>query len=320
MRSSETSSICEVTYFAERDIDVWLAEELRVNSTFARWFAGRANFTEDVECPAQRCSVSVMGENGETDVEAIFKSVSGRTFALLVENKIEHSISVNQIARYLDRGKYGMGYGFWDQFSIIIFAPAAKLAKYADVIGQTPRASFEEAAQFLSTTGTDARTQYRSVFLARAAMEKNLEVDGADAFRVSFWKSVYEMLDKKYPGYFSLDRTAYPRTTYFAANCVDAPGYFRVDLKGHMGEVDLAFKNSNAGQLLNFLEANKPEFARIVFNKRSIALQIKDLPKFFVGDGAATVETHALKSFEAAHMLLEFWKANRVFFDSHYGA
>ncbi len=41
-----------------------------------------------------------MSENGETDVEAIFLTFNGRRLALLVENKIEHSVTVDQLERY----------------------------------------------------------------------------------------------------------------------------------------------------------------------------------------------------------------------------
>src|SRR3712207_610685 len=104
---------CEVRAFAERDVDVWLAEELRVNAPFAQWVAGRAGFHDEVEAPAIRTRVSVMGENGETDVEALYAMRSGERAAVLVENKIEHSLSADQLLRYINRGRYGVNYGYW---------------------------------------------------------------------------------------------------------------------------------------------------------------------------------------------------------------
>jgi hypothetical protein len=320
MIAQKNDPICEVRSFAERDIDVWLAEELRVNSIFARWFAERANLPAEIQTPAMRTRTSVASENGETDVEALFGTASGRKIGLLIENKIEHSVSADQIRRYFDRGLHGIKYGHWDEFSILVFAPSAKLAKYASIFDKASQISFEDAAAFLATTATDSRTSYRSAFLQRASIEREVEVDGADAFRVSFWKKLYEMVDQKFPGFFALDRAKFPKTTYIAANCIGSPNYFRVDLKGHMGEVDLAFSNFNPGPLLNFLEENRPKVASVVFNKRSIALQIGGLPKFFAGDGIEIIESRALKSFEAAYTLLNFWKDQRKFFDEHYAA
>lgn len=318
MNIDSVGSVCEMRSFTERDIDVWLAEELRVNGAFARWFANRANLTSDVMTPAHRTRVSVMSENGETDVEAIFLTRADRKCGLLVENKIEHSLSADQITRYYRRGAHGVTYGYWDEFKIAVFAPATKIAKYSSLLMKTPHISFEEAASFLAFAANDLRASYRSAFLARAAIEQQIDIDGADAFRISFWKRVHEILDCKFHGVFAVDPNQFPKTTFIAANFVDAPSYFRVDVKGHMGEVDLAFKNVKPGQLLSFLEMHKPQMTSIALNKRSIALQIKGLPRFFVGDGLDAIETNALPSFEAAHTLLNFWKTNRTFFDAHY--
>jgi hypothetical protein len=177
--------------------------------------------------------------------------------------------------------------------------------------------SFQSASDFLRARACDARAAYRAEFIARAALEERLDAEGADAFRVEFWKSLYEMVDREFPGYFALDRRRVPKTTFIAANCIDAPKYFRLDLKGHMGEVDLALRNSNAaGALLTFLEKRKPEGSIVAFNKGSIVLRIAKLPKFEVADGFN--RERALKAFEAAKTLIEFWRSNQPFFDEHY--
>jgi hypothetical protein len=36
--------LCGIRSFAERDADVWLAEELRANPDFAGWFCARTRF------------------------------------------------------------------------------------------------------------------------------------------------------------------------------------------------------------------------------------------------------------------------------------
>ncbi len=312
------TSICEVRSFAERDIDVLLAEELRVNPEFARWFADCSGLPKSVDTPASCVRISVVSENGETDVEAQFTTPSGNRIALLVENKIAHSLSLDQLRRYQERGHHGQAYGYWDAFYVTVFAPGAKLLKNASLLQGISHISFEDAALFLRANGSDRRTIYRSEFLARAAVEQKLDAEGADAFRIAFWKHVYALVEERYPGFFDLDVNTFPKTTYIAANCSGAPGYFRLDLKGHMGEVSLAFNNVNPGALLAYLEANKPQESTIAFNKKSIALQITGLPKFLVSDGLEALESKALQSFEAAHNLLTFWARNRSFFDSHY--
>jgi hypothetical protein len=270
----------------------------------------------EIHGPA-RTRISVMSENGETDVEAVFETMSGEKFALLIENKVRHSLSADQLQRYFRRGDHGIGRGLWSSYAVVVFAPSMKLAQYKLEIEKTVALSFEEAADFLRSRVVDERSAYRAEFIARAALEERVDAEGEDAFRVEFWKSLYNMVDREFPGYFALDRRRVPKTTFIAANCVDSPKYFRLDLKGHMGEVDLALRNGNAASsLLAFLEKRKPEGSIVAFNKGSIVLRIAKLPKFEVADGFNS--ERASKAFEAAKTLLEFWKSNRPFFDEHY--
>lgn len=318
MSIEASKPICQVRHFMERDVDIWLAEELRVNAAFGEWFSRRARVSEQIVFPAERTQVSVMGENGETDVEATFCTSDGRRYALLIENKLEHSLKAEQLSRYRLRGQYGVNYGYWDAFTTVVVAPGAKLLKHTEAIADTPQISFEEIASSLLEGHPNIRIRYRAQFLMRAASEQHAAADVEDRFRIEFWKGIYHALDEKYPNYFALKRDSYPKTTYIAANCVGSPHYFRIDLKGTKGEVDIAFKNIGTGDLIRFLEDRKPKISNVVLNKQSIALQISGLPSFFVRDGILSAKESAMKSFEAAHQLLEFWKQNRAFFDNHY--
>jgi hypothetical protein len=262
-------------------------------------------------------SEDTASENGETDVEAVFETKSGGRFAVLIENKVRHSLSADQLRRYFRRGEHGIDRGFWDGYEVMVFAPSIKLQQYKAAIGNTTQLSFEEAAEFLRSRDGDARAVYRADFIARAALEERIEAEGADEFRVAFWNGLYDMVEKEFPGYFALDRRRILKTTFIAANCIDAPKYFRLDLKGHMGEVDLALKSNNkAGALIAFLEEKKPAGSSVAFNKGSIVVRISKLPKFEVADGFT--REPAVWAFEAAKTLLEFWKSNQPFFDEHY--
>lgn len=318
MSTISQALLCEAGSFMERDIDVWLAEELRVNSDFASWFAEKSEVPSNVVVPAGRVRVSVMGENGETDVEAIFQTTTGRRHALLVENKLEHSLKEEQLVRYRNRGHYGISYGHWESYSIVVFAPATKLARYAVEMGATASISFEQAADRLRRSTTDLRTAYRADFLVQAASEQRVLAEASDEFRVRFWQRIHHLLDERYPGYFVINPKSYPKTTYIAAPAVGAPSYFRLDLKGTKGEVDISFRTRDAPRLVAFLEDRKPPTSRLVFNKVSIALQIADLPPFFVGDGIDIAGEKAMQSYGAAHLLTEFWRENRTFFDELY--
>ncbi len=53
--SAPTNDIyCEIRSFVERDIDLWLAEELKVNAPFSLWFANHSNPTSKIRVPAHK--------------------------------------------------------------------------------------------------------------------------------------------------------------------------------------------------------------------------------------------------------------------------
>src|SRR4051794_22915196 len=82
----QAATTCSIGWFAERDIDIWLAEELRTNPRFCRRLLAHLNLA-DMVVPAIRALVSVMDDHGrETDVEALFTNREGEKVAVLVEN------------------------------------------------------------------------------------------------------------------------------------------------------------------------------------------------------------------------------------------
>lgn len=314
-------NICEVRSFAEKDIDVWLAEELRVNVDFARWFAEKCGAPSDVIVPAERTRVGVMGENHETDVEAIFTLASGAgagKCALLIENKIRHSIGRDQLSRYARRGLCGEDAGLWASHAVVVFAPQAAISRYANQLDCVEVISFEDAAEFLLSCATDLRSRYRAEFLKRSAVRWPIEAKGSDQYQVMFWNSLFAAVEDRYPNFFDLKRKKLSRDTFIAANCLNSPKYLRVDLKGHKGEVDLAFTGEKNGALIAFLFAEKPAGSEVAFHNQSTVLRIKGLPKFLVSDGVAQISELAMPCFDAAHALLKFWMANRAVIERYY--
>jgi hypothetical protein len=311
--------VCEVRSFAERDIDIWLAEELRVNNSFAQWFAEKCNCPADLIYPAERTRIGVMGENNETDVEALFNRNNGSgKWALLIENKVQHSISRDQLDRYGQRGLYGQSAGLWDDHSFVVFAPAPILARHATQLGQTTTISIEEAAEFSLSCANDLRSKYRAEFLARSAMRWPIEAQGSDQYQVKFWSSLFAAVESRYPEFFDLKRKKLSRDTFIAANSLNSPKYLRVDLKGSKGEVDIAFTGEKNSDLIAFLYAEKPVGSSVAYNENSVVLRIKGLPKFLVSDGVEKIGELAMPCFDAAHVLLRFWMANRAVFERYY--
>lgn len=232
-----TQAHCIIRQFAERDIDLWLAEELRVNAKFAEWFVSRALPVNGRQFPAVSCRISAHAESGETDVEAVFRSSAG-VLAILVENKIEHTISKDQIDRYVLRGQDGVDTNAWHDFRIVLFAPSRTLVRYQGLLKDVCCISFEDTADFLSPIAADARSIYRAEFIRLAALKPEIDKVAHDARRVA--DGFYDLVEADFPNYFLSGKGKYPKTRFIALNCPDFPKYLRLDLKGHMGEVILA--------------------------------------------------------------------------------
>jgi len=175
--------------------------------------------------------------------------------------------------------------------------------------------SFEEAAKAIRTDGADPRAEYRAAFLEQAAKGKIIALGDYDPFRAQWWNAVDAMIRREFGGFFVNDRTAFPKTTYVNPKCADMAGYLRVDLKGHLGEVDLAFKNVPMDILSPLLDSIKPANTKLVQNGKSVALRINKLEPFLVSDGLDVIESRVLPAYSAAHELLRFWKENRQTFD-----
>jgi hypothetical protein len=93
------SEICGINNLFERDIDLLLAEEIRVNSDFGRWVMEKFGLTDSLRFPAITTNVSVCEDGSEADVLAIFETVAGSTHRLFVENKIDARLMPEQLER-----------------------------------------------------------------------------------------------------------------------------------------------------------------------------------------------------------------------------
>lgn len=176
----------DVAWFAERDIDLLIAEELRVNPAFARWWLDALRLDADLSVPATRTRVSVVDENGEVDVEALF-SVRNGIFALLVENKVNAEFQPDQMERYVRRGEAGLASGLWNGFAIVVFGPARRIEALRGRWPDVHVLSFEAAANALRTTHQDIRAIYRADFLERAGSGKSPLVASIEPHVVAFW-------------------------------------------------------------------------------------------------------------------------------------
>src|SRR5690606_8759660 len=92
-------NVCSIHKFVERDIDMLIAEELRVNPDFCEWFVSHFGIDARISFPAMHTRVSVVEDGSEADVIATFETSIG-PYGLFVENKIDAALMPEQLERY----------------------------------------------------------------------------------------------------------------------------------------------------------------------------------------------------------------------------
>jgi hypothetical protein len=310
------NTICDVAWFDERDIDVWLAEELRINEYFCRWFLRKLGTDEAaLSLPAYRTRVSVMDDAGrETDVEALFRISDGETYAVLIEDKIKAGFQPNQMEDYLYRGERGKRDGKWKDFAVVTFAPQYRNFTIPPGV---VKLTFDEASENLSAAVTsDPRLIYRAHFLRRASQPNVLVVETANPFVVEWWTAVDEMTKHEFGDFFIVDRRRFPKTTYVNLKCADMPSYLRLDLKGNQGEAALAFINFSEDILRSIVTIVGTNIGDVVRKRgQDPTLVIGNLQKFQISDGLNAINGPVFNAYQAAYHLLSFWKENRILFD-----
>lgn len=310
--------VCAIHKFIERDIDMLVAEELRVNPAFAEWVISRIGLAEKLSFPAFETRVSVVEDGSEADVIASFRTSSGGIHRLFVENKIDAGMMPEQLERYIRRAESEERRGSIVGWSVIFFTPADY--RLSLLPGGVVQVSFEEAAAALRARSEGLRSEYRADLLERAApirtpAERDAHVAKVEPYVAEWWEAAYAMLHREFPGFFLTPSTRYPRSVYFAPRTAGMASYLRVDFKGHKGEVDLAFKDISLEDLAETVAGLEDLPGVLVSNGRSSAIQVRTLAPFRIADGTEVIETKVRAAYQAAYDLLSFWRRHKERFD-----
>ena len=311
--------VCGINKFLERDIDMLMAEELRVNPEFCQWVINQLNVRTSIRYPAIHSNVSVVEDGSEADVVATFECSAG-LYRLYIENKIDAQMMPDQLERYLRRAQNEMNRGEIQLFSVLFFTPTNYLP--VSMPAGVTRLTFEDAAMALRSQmrNQSLRCDYRASLLEKAsplksAQARDAQVAAMEPYVREWWDRVYAMLEREFDDFFTPPRTRYPRSVFFAPQTYGMASYLRVDFKGHKGEVDLAFKNVPLMEMGVFLRNFSAVPGRLIRNRESSALRIDGLLPFVIADGTEIIPTKVRACYQAAYDLLTFWKNNRKAFD-----
>jgi len=119
----EYYDVCGINKFVERDVDMLLAEELRVNAAFGKWVMDKFGVSADLIFPAAHINVSVVEDGSEADVVATFRTTSNLNHRLFVENKIDALLMPEQLERYVRRAEGEKRGQLVSGFSILFLRP-----------------------------------------------------------------------------------------------------------------------------------------------------------------------------------------------------
>lgn len=111
---------------SERDMDLLVIEEIMSSKPFRDWLVTKLyNNTRQLRefIGVFRCFE--LAPLGSVDILMLFKDVSGRKCAILVENKIDQPKQNLQAQRYFEFGEAGIQQGGWDEYLTCLFSPQA---------------------------------------------------------------------------------------------------------------------------------------------------------------------------------------------------
>ena len=72
----------------------------------------------------------------------------------------------------------------------------------------------------------------------------------------------------------------------------------------------MALKTENVGEVVEMIALIPGLPGEVIKNKKSVSVRISDLPKFVISDGIAAIDDNVMPAYDAAYVLMEFWKKN----------
>jgi hypothetical protein len=184
-----------IRYVSERDVDLLLAASILQDADFRAKLLGTID-PKLMVASLETVRHSVDAENGETDLEVVLAH-GGRRIAVLIEDKVDAELQPNQPARYVERGTAGITAHAWDEFHLVLFAPADYIAHLNEQVH--PALTRFRKIPFQTVLEWSPRTALAEVLRVgiRRVAERKLAPDHADT--TAFWHSFYEDLQAAQP-------------------------------------------------------------------------------------------------------------------------
>lgn len=224
---------------SERDLDLFLLEEVVASDAFRSWFVSRIDLDPTAELI--RAGRSVTTSTGESDLEFTYEDSDGRTIRVLVENKVDAMFQHRQPERYAERAEAYVQAGECDEAKTVLFAPDVYSS---DNAGFDYRITYEDVRKLLESRPNSSSRYAYKLALLEAAIHRGtsgwtLEPDEAVT---NFWDEYWKRASSLAPQLRMAKPGAKPATSTFVRFNPAAlpPGITLIHKFAH-GNVDLQF-------------------------------------------------------------------------------
>lgn len=155
----------------ERDMDLLIMEEFICSPQFARIFLDavgmKCDYTIEQVIHSMRDA-----DLGESDIVFIL-NIGNKRHALHIEDKIDALAMPNQSRRYAQRAEKDIAAGKYDEYSVLIVAPAKYLSANQEAHKYEHQVQYEQLRDYF-VVQNDLRSQYKLALIDRAIYDQKV--------------------------------------------------------------------------------------------------------------------------------------------------
>lgn len=183
----------------ERDLDLLMVEELSCNAVFRTWFL-QALLGRSANHSTSIVRHSVTQSTGQSDLELAVTLDSGTRLIVLIENKVDASLELNQAERYRARAEAYLTSNECDVGKTLLVAPERYCGSATELKGFDHRLSYEQIRDWFDTSNLGDRAKYKAALLTGAIEKSTLGYQPvADAPVTDFWYAYWQAAQQRAP-------------------------------------------------------------------------------------------------------------------------
>ena len=153
----------------ERDMDLLIMEEFICSPQFARIFLDTVGITCDYTIDQVIHSMRD-ADLGESDIVFIL-DIGDKRHAIHIEDKIDALAMPNQSGRYAKRAEKDIAAGKYDEYSVLIVAPAKYLSANQEAQKYEHQVQYEQLRDYFAAQN-DLRSKYKLALIDRAIYDQ----------------------------------------------------------------------------------------------------------------------------------------------------